>query len=221
MVASGNSLNGSGQADTIIGSDGNDFVTGFGGNDRIDGGAGLDTTVYSSNKANYTITKTGTGYSVKDNVGADGTDTLINIERLQFADKSIAFDVNGTAGQVYRVYQAAFDRKPDSGGLGFWIEGVDHDGISMQDVATGFINSHEFQDLYGANPTTAELVTRLYDNVLHRAPEQGGFDFWTHQLDAGLTTKNQVLFDFSESPENQAQVIGVIQNGMEYTQHYG
>ena len=36
--------------------------------------------------------------------------------------KPLALDINGTAGQVYRLYQAAFDRKPDLVGLGYWIE---------------------------------------------------------------------------------------------------
>ena len=214
-------ISGSSGNEYLKGYGGNDSLRGYAGNDTIDGGSGIDSAVFSGNSANYTITKVSgsSSYTVKDNVGSEGTDTLINIERIQFENTVIAFDTSGSAGQIYRVYQAAFDRKPDSGGLGDWIYGVDHDGISMLDVATGFINSPEFQALYGTNPTTAELVARLYNNVLHRAPEQAGFDYWEHQLDAGFQTKTQVLLGFSESPENQAQIIGSIQNGFEYTLH--
>ncbi len=201
------------------GTAGNDSLRGTSGNDTIDGGGGIDTVRYNGAKANFTLTRQGNdSVMIKDNTGAEGTDTLLNIERLQFSDKSVALDVSGNGGQVYRLYQAAFDRKPDSGGLGDWIFGMDQ-GTSLTDVAGGFVASPEFTALYGANPSTADLVNRLYQNVLHRVPEKAGFDYWANQLDSGLQSKAQALAGFSESPENQAQLIGQIQNGFDYTLH--
>jgi hypothetical protein len=107
---------------------------------------------------------------------------------------------------------------PDKGGLGDWIYGMDN-GMTLLDVSAGFVGSAEFKSVYGQNPTNAEVVTRFYQNVLHRDPEQGGYDYWMNQLQSGLQTRTQVLTGFSESPENQTQVIGVIQNGIEYTPH--
>ncbi|MFZ4538891.1 DUF4214 domain-containing protein [Propionivibrio sp.] len=202
--------------DTIVGGVAADKLAGFAGNDIIDGGSGIDTATFFSNRSAYTVTKTTTGYTVSG--GTDGTDTLTNIERLQFSDQTIALDNSGNAGQVYRLYQTAFNRTPDKGGLGDWIYGMDH-GASLLDVSAGFVNSAEFKSVYGANPTNTEVVTRFYQNVLHRAPEKAGFDYWMNQIDSGVQTRTQVLTGFSESTENQAQVIGVIQNGIEYTQH--
>nr|WP_244448768.1 peroxidase family protein [Bosea sp. LC85] len=52
--------------------------------------ADFDTAKFSGVLANYTITTNADGsVTVTDNVGTDGTDTLRNIERLQFADQSI------------------------------------------------------------------------------------------------------------------------------------
>ncbi|MBO3275893.1 peroxidase family protein [Pseudomonas schmalbachii] len=54
------------------------------------GGAAYDTAVFSGIRDNYTITNRGNGvYTVTDNVGDDGSDTLVNIERLQFSDVSV------------------------------------------------------------------------------------------------------------------------------------
>jgi hypothetical protein len=39
------------------------------------------------------------------------------------ATRAVALDVDGAAGQAYRLYQAAFDRAPDKNGLGYWING--------------------------------------------------------------------------------------------------
>jgi hypothetical protein len=146
---------------------------------------------------------------------ATGSKTLLaNVERLQFGDGAVALDVNGNAGESYRLYQAAFDRTPDKAGLSFWIHAMD-DGQSLLDVATGFVNSSEFVQKYGANTSDAQFVSALYQNVLHRAPDASGYDFWLQALHD--TSRAQVLVDFSESTENQAQIIGTIQHGIDYT----
>jgi hypothetical protein len=59
-------------------------------------------------------------------------------------------------------------------------------------------------------------VDRFYTNVLHRAPDAAGADFWIKLMDAHTLTAADVLVQFSESPENQAALIGVTQNGIEY-----
>jgi hypothetical protein len=82
-------------------------------------------------------------------------------------------------------------------------------------VGCGFIASAEFQKLYGTNPTNELFVTKLYDNVLHRAPDAGGYKYWVDLLNTGGIDKVSALVNFSESNENQAGVIGVIQNGID------
>jgi hypothetical protein len=87
--------------------------------------------------------------------------------------------------------------------------------VTLQQVASGFINSAEFKVLYGSNPSNAEFVTLLYDNVLHRAPDAGGFNFWMTDLDHG-TSRENVLIGFSESLENQLSLVGIVQTGVEF-----
>ncbi|MBC8442423.1 MAG: hypothetical protein H8D87_22400 [Deltaproteobacteria bacterium] len=60
-----------------------------GGYCTINGGLGINTIIYSGKKGNYTITKSQAGCVIKDNVGTDGVDTLINIQKLQFSDGTI------------------------------------------------------------------------------------------------------------------------------------
>jgi serralysin len=75
---------------SFFGQAGNDTLDGGAGNDTIDGGSGIDTAVYSQNKSNYTISKNGSTYTISS--VTDGTDTLSNIEYLQFADETVAID---------------------------------------------------------------------------------------------------------------------------------
>lgn len=190
----------------------NDTITSGPGNDSIDGGAGTDTAVFTGTRASHTVTQTSSGWTVSST--GDGSDTLTGIERLQFSDETLALDINGIAGQAYRVYQAAFNRTPDNPGLKYWI-GVMDTGASLHDVAAGFINSDEFRTLYGSNPSNEQFVTKLYENVLHRAPEQAGYDYWVNVLNNQSISNIDTLVQFSESAENQTGVIGVIQNGID------
>ncbi|AMR77647.1 hypothetical protein A2G96_07805 [Cupriavidus nantongensis] len=137
------------------------------------------------------------------------------IERIIFSDKRLAFDFEDSAGDAFRLYKAAFDRSPDQVGLGFWISKLDG-GMSTVEVAANFINSDEFRGLYGANPTTTEFVTELYDNILNRAPDQAGLDFYVQQIDSGAKGRDVVLADFADSQENHVQLLGQMQNGIEY-----
>jgi hypothetical protein len=199
-----------------VGTSNNESFSSSASNDRIDGGGGIDTVIYRCNRAYFTIVQTTTGWTVQSD--AEGLDTLINIERLRFADKTLALDIASeagkNAGKGYRIYQAAFNRTPDAGGLKFWVGKMD-DGMDLVEVSARFIDSDEFRALYGTNPTDEVFVTKLYENVLHRKPDQGGLDYWVDQLKRGLKTRPKVLADFSESLENQANVWETIKNGIE------
>lgn len=207
---------GSGGNDILQGMGGNDTLWGGAGNDTFDGGAGLDRAMYGASRAGFVVAKTSTGFSVTDKSGKEGADSLAGVERVFFTDHSVALDIDGVAGQAFRVYQAAFARTPDLGGLGYWMSAMDK-GASLRSVAEGFVNSTEFITLYGAKPTNAEIVSKFYENVLHRPGEQAGINYWVGLLDAKASTVADILMGFSESGENQAALVGVTSNGIEYT----
>jgi serralysin len=206
------------RGDSLAGTSHNDTLQGDGGNDTINGGSGLDTAVFRGARSQYAVTgqpdPAAHAFTVRDSSGADGLDSLVDVERIHFGDGWLALDTDGTAGQAYRLYQAAFDRAPDLVGLGFWIKGMD-DGLGLNQVASEFTHSKEFHDTYG-DTTNAQFVDLLYQNVLNRAPESGGYNYWMDMLATRGLTREAMLGFFSESPENQAQVIGAIDNGMEY-----
>lgn len=205
---------------TMQGGPANDALTATSGNDHIDGGAGVDAVRFPDARSSFTIAATTSGYTVTDNVHAYNVDALSHVERLAFSDCTVALDIAGDGGQAYRIYQAAFNRTPDQGGLGFWISILDK-GASLTDVAGGFVNSAEWLKLYGANPTNTDVVVKLYQNVLHRLPDPGGLAFWGNILDTHAGTVPQVLAAFSESPENQAALITVIGAGFTFTPYAG
>ncbi|MEM9898997.1 MAG: DUF4214 domain-containing protein, partial [Pseudomonadota bacterium] len=149
--------------------------------------------------------------------------TTTSVERFHFIDEagdtvqSVAFDIDGAAGQTYRLYQAAFDRTPDEGGFTYWLNTFDAGQVSLSDMAGFFIDSQEFQDRYGTpgSVNTADFITLLYNNVLDRAPDSDGFAFWLEQAALGAS-REDILVSFSESTENQANVFDDIADGIWY-----
>lgn len=199
------SVTGTSQADTFLSTAANDV---------IDGGAGVDTALFAGKKSEYIINAGPLSIDVTDSAAQrNGHDTLINVERLHFADCSVAFDINGAAGQAYRLYKAAFDRAPDLPGLGYQMHQLDL-GYSLTQVASAFIASPEFQTKYG-DVSDTQFITLLYRNVLDREPDAGGLQFHLNEIAHG-ESRADVLTHFSESPENQANVIGSIAGGMTF-----
>jgi len=198
----------------LTGAAGVDVFVASAGAQAIDGQGGMDTVIYHGARQAYAVALETGGFTVTDLAGSGGIDTLHGIERLQFDDGAVALDIDGVAGQAYRLYQAAFDRAPDLAGLGFWIGMMDQ-GVSLLRVADSFATSREFTDLYGQT-TDMQFLTLLYQHALHRAPDAGGLQWWADAMQAHHVPREQVLEHFSESAENQAQVIGSIQHGIDF-----
>lgn len=198
------------------GGSGNDYLAGHGSEGTLAGGAGMDTVIYPGIFSDYLVSRSGAEALVRLLAQASlPGDQLDSIERLQFKDKAIALDIDGSAGQAYRLYQAAFNRAPDKQGLGYWMQALDS-GASLTSAAQAFIGSSEFAGLYGSVPSDQIFLNALYLNVLHRAPDAAGLQFWTQGLADGAS-RASVLAGFSESAENQAALLPLIGQGVEYT----
>lgn len=163
----------------------------------------------------FTIAKTDTGYRVTSLATGTVAD-YSNVRRFNFSDTTLAFDLDGTAGQGFRLYQAAFNRTPDLDGLGFWVNAIDK-GIAVGDVANAFVASAEFKAAYGATPSNVEIVNRYYENVLRRPADSGGTAFWIGVLESKAATVADVLLGFTDSGENKSGVASTIANGISFT----
>ena len=192
-----------------------DTITGDAGNNTLDGGGGIDCVTYTGNRANFTVTASGTGFIVTDNVGTSGTDTMNNIERLSFTDGTLALDISGTSGQMYRLYKAAFNRAPDTAGLG-WNIGLVDGGLTLAQMSAAFVASAEFTSTYG-DLTNARFLDQLYLNVLGRPADAAGAAWNLNLLDTNAVDRPGMLAAYSESAENQLALIGQIQDGIWFT----
>ncbi|MEM9147831.1 MAG: DUF4214 domain-containing protein [Pseudomonadota bacterium] len=111
------------------------------------------------------------------------------------------------AREVAYLYEAGLDRdgEIDTAGLNFWIDARE-DGLSRRNLSEAFLASDEFANAFGAPETLSDraLVEQLYQNVLDRAGEGAGTDFWTAQLGRADFDRTDLLIAFAASPENVA-----------------
>lgn len=110
------------------------------------------------------------------------------------------WDRSETAQEVARLYDTVFGRLPDAAGLGYWRGRLDDGSARAEDVADAFTRSGEFAQRYGAL-SNRDFVAAVYGNTLHRAPDAGGLDYWTAQLDGG-GSRAAIVVGFSESAEH-------------------
>ena len=94
------------------------------------------------------------------------------------------------AGQVARLYDTAFGRLPDAGGLAFWTTSIKSGG-QLLDEAQAFVGSPEFVAQYGAL-NNADFVNALYVNTLHRGADAAGSAYWVGVLNGG-TSRGSVV----------------------------
>lgn len=175
--------------ETLLGSNQSDRFISSNGNDTLNGGDGIDTAVYAGNRSNYTLTKGASTYIVSDKTGADGTDTLTNIERLVFSDFKEALGTTAlNESEVQKLYIAYFNRPGDPGGLGYW-EGLLANGASMTTLQNSFSSSAEYQAIYIGQQNTV-LITKLYQNLFGRVVDvnDGGVQWWAGEMAAGRHT---------------------------------
>ena len=119
----------------------------------------------------------------------------------QFVFSQEFLNYNVTNEQYVTImYNAFFNRIPDSGGYTTWTNMLSS-GLSRYYVLAQFVNSQEFRDLsasYGISPGlliisnpvdmypgTTQFVSRFYQQCLGRTPDQAGVSYWVTRLASG------------------------------------
>ncbi len=219
-------IHGTSDANTITLSSGGERAWGYGGNDRfygmagddiLDGGAGLDTARYDATRANAALTKTTTGWTVASAV--DGTDTLTGIERLNFADTSVALDLDGNAGAVAKILGAVFGKpylaNKDYVGIGLKL--LDN-GMSYQSLVALAVQTDVFAQLAGSR-SNVDFVNFVYKNVVGSLPGSADLNYFVNLLTTGAQTQASLAYLACETDLNRVNIdlLGLATTGIEYT----
>ena len=223
--AGNDALYGEAGNDNLQGDDGNDTLTGGAGNDVINGGSGTDTAVFSSSIFDYSFNHSGAYWFVAHNggAGADGTDQLSNVERLQFTDVTIILGQNNAP--IVRDDGATTDEDSafySSGSASVLDNDMDFEGDSMTVTATVIAGAYGTLTMNSDGTYTYELTA----DVQALAQGQSVQDSFTYTVSDGSLsdTANLVITisgnndapvavaDTASTSENATILIDVVAN---------
>jgi serralysin len=215
----GDQLLGSPTADALFGYAGNDRLTGAAGDDLIDGGAGIDTSVLAAARARFQLTRTEFGWTLQDNSGTDGNDSITGIERLKFSNRDLALDLDGNAGIVAQVLRALFGKAELANKLyvGVGLKLLD-DGMGYDELVRLAIDTPIFESLASGRSNT-DFVNWVYRNLVGQAPSTAELQEYVGLLDRGVFTPYSLGLLACQHPLNTGSVelLGLADTGLEFT----
>lgn len=139
----------------------------------------------------------------------DGIIQLSSVERLHFKDKTIAFDFGQDVGKVVGLYESAFNRTGDLGGIGYYLKKIEGH-VSLTSLAREFLSSKEYAEASGPSSNT-KFVETLYQNAFDRSADAPGLTYWTNQLNNGVG-RAEVLASFAGSAEMEQVLSTALHN---------
>ncbi|MCX7561316.1 DUF4214 domain-containing protein [Sulfitobacter sp. F26204] len=217
--------------DILYGGEGKDFLNGGAGDDVIMGGAAFgehdtdDTARFDGLSADYRI-EGGVDYALVTNLLDGSRDKVFGVDYLRFDDgvqtlgAGSALDDAGdpadfvTAERVALLYEAALNRDGDidTPGLNFYIQVTERDNLSDEFLAADLMTSPEFTASFGdVNMlSNSDFLEQIYLNVLDRASDAAGRQFYLDLLNDNTITKALALADIAISPENTTESVDVL-----------
>jgi len=159
----------------------------------VTGTPGIDNYVLGDKSADFTVVNDTTNKAILVTSALDTTVSfkLENFERLTYTDKATAFDVTGTAGDVYALLKAGLGGtvSPTYEGLGIKMEDA---GQTSTQVAAVIAGSSVFATAAGGSDY-ASFVNYVYTNVVGTAPTPAQALPYVTQLATGATTEGAML----------------------------
>ena len=200
-------------ADDVLKSADVSSFRGLAGNDNIIGTVDkLESAVYYGIRSDFIISKSiNSSWKVECVLGNEGADTVSNIERLVFSDKSIALDLSGSAGTTAKILGAVFGKESVSNksyvgiGLSFLDSGWTYDNLAGLAL-----------DAAGAK-TNDQIVSLLWTNVIGSKPTPADKQPFIALLENGMSA-GALAYLAADSSFNTTNInlVGLAQTGIEY-----
>ena len=206
--------------DVLYGNDATNILYEGGGNDKIDGRAGLDTAVFVEVRGGYNVSKSTVNASwfVEAKNGALGSDEVLNVERLQFADTKIALDVDANPAMAAKLIGVILG--------GSWVNSLFISGLALGILDNGYtpvtlarlgLESAMFVGLAGS-ASNKDFYNLVYKNVYGVLPSAAVLQSALSQMDSGKATQADMVLQLVDVPQNLQNInlVGIQQHGFEY-----
>lgn len=200
--------------DSLYGGNGNDRLIGNAGSDFLYGEGGIDSAVFSQNASSYTVSRNEGAIEVRT-VGGEA-DILTGIERLEFTDSALAFDLDGNAGIVVKMLGVVLGQENwnNKEYIGIGLDLVDNQGISFEALM-----EMAFTTVLGGESTNGDIVNLVYTNLYGQPPSDQQISSITAELlDSGAFSVGELGVLAANHDLNTANIglVGLADTGIEY-----
>lgn len=212
--------------DVLVGGDQADYFAPGGGYDRIDGGGGVDTVELRDSHSAFTLgLGSGAGSDIVSSLAVPANVVaLLNVERLQFTDSTVALNAGGAATDpVEAAYVALAEtlhvvylgRPAEHSGLEVMVARLKaahaplggtadflaaaKPGSDLANLLEGLANSAESAGLHKGD--TGHFVGAIYQQMLGRAADAGGLAFWSEAIDSGRLSRSAAALSILDGAE--------------------
>ena len=197
----------------VVGSNSNDvFISIGGGSHSVIAGGGIDKVKYTEKSSFFSISKsTAAELIVTKPKQFSSVDRLSNVERIEFSDKSNAYDIDGNAGTTAKILGAVFGKESVTNKNYFGI------GLSFLDAGWTYDNLAGLAlDAAGAK-TNDQIVSLLWTNVIGTKPTAADKQPFIALLENGMTAGAlaHLAADTAFNTTN-INLVGLAQTGIEY-----
>ena len=199
------------------------MLTGGKGSDSLDGAEGVDTAVYTMNFDEASLSNfvdyASSGGTIQlrtawNVVSGNETDTLRNIERLQFTNTNVALDLDGNAGKTAKLLAAVLGAEGVSNkvyvgaGLYFLDGGMTYE--ELMQVALDVV--------LGANPSSSSVVDLIWTNIVGPPTQADNLPQYSALIDNGTYTAAELAVAAADHSLNTTNIdlVGLSQTGLEY-----
>ncbi|MRD55324.1 hypothetical protein GH816_02045 [Betaproteobacteria bacterium LSUCC0115] len=169
----------------------------------------------SVDKVNYVESSQETEILVGDALSVsfvEGLDILESIERIEFSDISIAFDLNGNAGQVAKLLGAVFGA--DSVGNAEYV-GI---GLDLLDAGMSYTDLAALAVSVNGKSSSTDVCTLLWENVIGTPATSADIAPFKAMLDGNQLSIGQLTTLAADTSFNMENIdlVGLAQTGLEY-----
>jgi hypothetical protein len=159
-----------------------------------------------------TLSEVSGGYTVTASTNPANQDTLVNIERLEFDDINLAFDLDGHAGEVAKLLGAVFGATAAAN--------REYAGIGLTEADNGL--SYEQLGEFAINATGLtshdDIVVLLWQNLFGTAPAESEKSPYVELLGNGAISTGGLAVLAAETGVNAENIhlTGLVQTGLAY-----
>lgn len=163
----------------------------------LHGGQAVDTAVFLGARGDYDIERHN-GYLVVSSKAAPHAKALVvNVEKLQFSNGSVAVDNADGLDTLAGMYQSVLGRQADLFGFEYWADARE-DGASWGAIGLRMIASSERGVRFDGD--AAHDLALLYQALFNRAADSAGLAYWQDVMQQGVSLE-QVATSMVESVE--------------------